>query len=279
MGLRLIFVRMVRYLIAALGMIFNIFKRDNNEIIILMYHRVNDDIKKELAVKKENFIWHMDYLKRKKYNVISMDEAYFRIRTNSINGRYLVLTFDDGYEDFYYNAFPILKEYNFPSMLYIVPGYIETEKVFWWDRELGESRLMDWPMLIELSKSGIVDFGSHTLNHIDLNKVKGYDLISEIRDSKKMIEDKTGCKVIHFSYPRGIYDRESADVIKRFYATGVLIYNGAEINKKIKDMDLFKLKRIPVQYSDGKYLFAARIKGWIKPEDMVRKFIYRIRGL
>lgn len=260
-------------------MIFNIFKRDNNEIIILMYHRVNNEIKKELAVKKENFIWHMDYLKRKKYNIISMDEAYFRIRTNSINGRYLVLTFDDGYEDYYYNAFPVLKEYNFPSIIYIVPGYIETEKVFWWDRELGESRLMDWSMLIELSKSGIVDLGSHTLNHMDLDKVKGDDLIAEIRDSKKMIEEKTGCKVIHFSYPRGIYDRVSEDIIKKFYATGVVIYNGVEINKKIKDMDLIKLKRIPVQYSDGKYLFAARIKGWIKPEDMVRKFIYRIRGL
>lgn len=270
---------MVRYLIAALGMIFNIFKKDNNEIIILMYHRVNNEIKKELAVKKENFIWHMDYLKRKKYNIISMDEAYFRIRTNSINGRYLVLTFDDGYEDYYYNAFPVLKEYNFPSIIYIVPGYIETEKVFWWDRELGESRLMAWPMLIELSKSGIVDLGSHTLNHMDLDKVKGDDLIAEIRDSKKMIEEKTGCKVIHFSYPRGIYDRVSEDIIKKFYATGVVIYNGVEINKKIKDMDLIKLKRIPVQYSDGKYLFAARIKGWIKPEDMVRKFIYRIRGL
>lgn len=273
MGLKLILVRAVRYLIAALGMILNLFKRDDNEIIILMYHRVNDDIKKELAVKKENFVWHMDYLKRKKYCVISMDEAYFRIRTNSIKGKYIILTFDDGYEDYYYNAFPVLKEYNFVSTIYIVPGYIESGRVFWWDRDLGESRLMDWSMVVELGRSGIVDIGSHTLNHLDLDKAKREDIISEIRDSKKMIENKTGCKVIHFSYPRGIYDEYAENIIRKFYATGVLIYNGVEINRKIKNRDLLKLKRIPVQNSDGKYLFAARIKGWLKAEDMIRKFI------
>src|SRR5690554_2452601 len=97
-------------------------------IIILMYHRVNDGVRKELSVKRKDFLWHMNYLKKNNYSVISMGEAYERIRNNDITGKHIVLTFDDGYRDFYRDAFPIIKDHGFPSILYIVPGYIEKDR-------------------------------------------------------------------------------------------------------------------------------------------------------
>jgi peptidoglycan/xylan/chitin deacetylase (PgdA/CDA1 family) len=276
--IKLLIVKIIRYAIAFLGMLIASVKKYDNEIIILMYHRVNDDVYKELAVKERNFKWQMDYLFREKYKVISMDEAYFRARTNSINQKYVVLTFDDGYEDFI-TAFPILEKYEFPSILYIVPNYIESGKTFWWDSDIGESKLLSWEQLKGLGESNLIDFGSHSMNHIDLNTLEGQELKHEITASKEILENKLGKKIVHFSYPRGIYSNETLKIVKKFYNTGVLIYDGAEVNNEIKYNDMFKLKRIPVQNSDGKYLFAARIKGWIKPEETIRNIINKFGSL
>jgi peptidoglycan/xylan/chitin deacetylase (PgdA/CDA1 family) len=255
---------------------FLFFRRNKNEILILLYHRLNDSVKKELSVKRENFIWQMNYLKRKRYRIISMDEAYHRMLNEQYDGRYLVLTFDDGYEDFYCNTFPILKENMFPALLYIVPGFIETGKTFYWDRDIGESRLMNWEQLLSLGRSGLIDFGSHTLNHIDLDKLDGMELRNELEYSKRMLEEKLNRDIIHFSYPRGIYSSEAEKVIKQYYQTGVLIYGGKDINKKFDTENLFKLKRVPIQNSDSKCIFLAKIKGWDYLEQIVRKAVKKV---
>jgi peptidoglycan/xylan/chitin deacetylase (PgdA/CDA1 family) len=274
--IKIFVVKIIRYIIAYFGMIIAAVRKYDNEIIILMYHRVNDDIDKELAVKENNFKWQMDYLFREKYKVISMDEAYFRARTNSINQKYVVLTFDDGYEDFI-TAFPILEKYEFPAILYIVPNFIGSGKTYWWDNDIGESKLLNWDQLKELGESKLIDFGSHTLNHLDLNSISENELRDEILNSKEMLQNKLGRSIVHFSYPRGIYSKEAVETVKDFYNTGVLIYDGVAINKKITDNDLLKLKRIPVQNSDGKYLFVARVNGWLKPEETIRNILSKLK--
>src|SRR5690554_5927907 len=118
-----------------------------------MYHRVNDVVEKELSVKRSHFTWQMRYLKQKKYSIISMDQAYGMLRSNKLKGRHIVLSFDDGYRDYYQEACPILNEYQFPSILYLVPGYIHSDKVFWWDQDVGESELLSWERLKECSSN------------------------------------------------------------------------------------------------------------------------------
>lgn len=63
---------MIKYLLLPLGIIHAVLFRPRDEILILMYHRVDDDVKKELAVTKASFNWHMDYLYRKKYKIKSV---------------------------------------------------------------------------------------------------------------------------------------------------------------------------------------------------------------
>lgn len=265
--------KIIKYLILPFGILYNIFHSNNNEIIILMYHRVNDEVKKELSVREKNFRWQMDYLKRKNYLLLSMDQAFRKIKNNNIEGRYIILTFDDGYEDYLTKAFPVLNQYNFPSIIYLVPGYIDLNQVFWWDKDLGKSDLLSWQQILELKKSPIIEFGSHTLHHYDLDTLQKSQLAFEIQKSKEIIEDKLNRRVCHFSYPRGLYNKDAEEIIYKEYDTGVLIFNGIEITPSLDIKYRARLKRIPILKSDGKYLFIARIKGWLVLEEIFRKLI------
>jgi Predicted xylanase/chitin deacetylase len=265
--------KLIKYLLIPFGIIYNCFAGKEFEILILMYHRVNDGVHKEMAVKSGDFAWQMDYLHRKDYKIISMDEAAHMVENGGIKGKYIVLTFDDGYMDFYINAYPILKKYRFPSTVYLVPNFIETDKTFWWDTDKGESPLMNWYEIHQLSKAGIVDFGSHTMNHWEMNNVEGNGARYEIEESRKVIEEMTGREVKHFSYPGGFYNEDAERIIKGVYKTGVLIFKGKSIRPGFNMDSITKLKRLPVQQSDGKYLFAARINGWLIAEELIRKIM------
>lgn len=267
--------KIIKYFMIPCGIIWSLFTDENNVILILMYHRINDNIEKELAVKIKSFSWQMEYLYKKNYKVITMDEAYHRILSNKVNNRYVVITFDDGYKDFLYHGIDILKKYNYHSILYLVSDYIETSEVFWWDRDLGKSELLDWEDIKELIRTNIVEIGSHTANHKDLIRLKKEDLEYEIIQSKEKLEKKLGKSISHFCYPRGIYSEEAEKLIKNYYKTAVLITNGKNIKNIFDKRDLTKLKRIPIQRSDGKILFPARLKGWLVLEDVVKRILSR----
>jgi len=271
--MKLFIIKVLKFLFIPFGIVFEALKGEKNKIIILMYHRVNNDIEKEISVTLANFKWQMDYLQKKHFEVITMDEAESKIRNKNIKGKYVVLTFDDGYEDFYINAFPIIKQHEFPSIIYVVPGYVESSRVFWWDHDIGKSSLLKWDQLLELNKSGLVDLGSHTMNHYDLNKIGGHLLVDEMRISKQIMESKLNKGVKHFAYPRGIFSVQAEEAAKVFYETGVLIFDGQNITPSCNTDHLMKLKRIPVQRSDGKYLFIARIKGWLVIEEFCKRVL------
>lgn len=263
--------KVFKYLLLPFGILYRIFYKNKNEIIILMYHRVNDEVKKELSVKAKNFQWQMNYLRRKNYSVLSMDQAYRKIKNNNIKGRYIVLSFDDGYEDYLIEAYPILNKYNFPSILYLVPGYIDQNQIYRWDKDLGKSDLLSWQQILILKENPLIEFGSHTLHHYDLDRLQRNQLAFEIQKSKEIIEKRLNRKICHFSYPRGLYNKDAEELIKNQYDTGVLIFKGKKITPSLDIKHRARLKRIPIQRSDGKYLFIARIKGWLVVEEILRK--------
>ena len=277
--MRLLIIKIIKYLVIPFGLIYEAVRGEKNEILILMYHRVNNHIRKELSVKEEDFKRQMEYLKRKNYKVITMDDAVRMIRNREIKGKYIVLTFDDGYEDFYTNAWPVLKQHGFLSTVYIVPGYVETSMIFPWDQDIGESRLMNWEQIIELNKSRLVNFGSHTQHHFDLDKLDERCVEYELETSKQIIEDKLGCEVRHFAYPRGIYAQSCERLVPDMYDTGVLISDGKALTNKLGINFLISLKRIPIQRSDGYLLFSARIKGWLIMEEFLRKIFSKYRKI
>lgn len=115
-------------------------------IVVLVYHKVTQDIHKEinhnLTINHplNQFISEMQFLKRH-FHIIGLDEAVDAIKNKmGFSGPTLAITFDDGFEDNYRLAFPILKELKIPATIFLTAGVIGTNKLPWVD-EIGQAIL------------------------------------------------------------------------------------------------------------------------------------------
>lgn len=108
-------------------------KVELNNLLVLTYHRVSDkpDFHDSLKVSLESFINQILFI-RKNYNVISAEDfAKIILEKKSFPKRSCLITFDDGWEDNYTNAFPILKKYQVPAIIFVSTDYINTNRTFW----------------------------------------------------------------------------------------------------------------------------------------------------
>ncbi len=103
--------------------------------IILLYHQVinTEYDPHKMIVTPANFLIQMRYLK-KNYNIISLDNLVSYLKERRIPRKSVVITFDDGYVDNYLYARPILEKLEIPATFFIVTSYINTNRLFWWDR-------------------------------------------------------------------------------------------------------------------------------------------------
>ncbi|MEW5804340.1 MAG: polysaccharide deacetylase family protein [bacterium] len=108
---------------------------NTSRCLILMYHRVGGDEDKSLyGISKQNFERQMQFL-REHMRPIPLSFLVDRLQNRSpIPPKSVVVTFDDGYADNYFNAYPVLRKYRIPATIFLVAGYISTGKRFWWDQ-------------------------------------------------------------------------------------------------------------------------------------------------
>jgi peptidoglycan/xylan/chitin deacetylase (PgdA/CDA1 family) len=179
-------------------------------IPILMYHyiRVVDDPNDKsgiiLSVTPDKFAQELDYLLGKGYKTITFKD----VENGQIPDKPIILTFDDGYQDFYTNAYPLLKQRGLSAVVYII------------SEDLGNDYMTE-EELIEISNNGI-EIGSHTLSHPDLTTLSDEQAHFQIFDSKKQIEAIVNKNVISFCYPAGKYNDKIENMVKEagyLYAT------------------------------------------------------------
>jgi len=108
-------------------------------LTVLNYHRIDylennpDNFQPNISATPAEFDRQMSYISRW-FNVVSLQDVTNWILKNKPLPRYAALiTFDDGYLDNYTNAFPVLKKYNFPAVIYLTSGHIESNRPFYWD--------------------------------------------------------------------------------------------------------------------------------------------------
>lgn len=112
----------------------------------------------------------------------------------------IILTFDDGFSSDYKIVFQNLLYNNMSGIFFIVPKYI------------GNKNYLNWSMLREMSEYGM-NIGSHSLSHKDLTKIDSRELNTQIKDSKKIIEDNLGRVVNDFSFPYGKVNNKSLKTV------------------------------------------------------------------
>lgn len=106
----------------------------------------------------------------------------------------IVLTFDDGYRDFYTDVYPILKKYHVKATAYIISGFLGyPNNMFAWQ-------------VRQIAHEGLVEIGAHTVHHVFLKGIPQKELTYEVTQSKKTLEELTGKPIVSFAYPYGAFD-------------------------------------------------------------------------
>lgn len=213
-------------------------------IPILMYHYIEynkdkgDTLRTGLSVTPFNFSKQLETLKENGYTVIDFRELKTILKgEEEIPNKPILLTFDDGYRDFYTDAFPVLKKFNMKATNFIITNHI------------GRSGNLTEEMIKELLKSGLITIGAHTKNHINLTRVSDSEAWSEIKGSKEKLEKTFGIKILDFAYPYGFFNEAAISLVKKSgYDTA-----SSTILGSIQNTDnIFRLNRIRVGNYYGK---------------------------
>ncbi len=178
----------------------------NSEVIVLCYHRFEDNPKDSLAIAPADFEAQMQKLKDEGVEVVSMEDFLaWRRGEKSLPKKAAVIGIDDGYLSGYAVAWPILKKFGHPFTMYIYTDYVKGGP-----KSGGQS--MTWEQLAEMRDAG-VNIGSHTVSHSPLNARKGRTEVEyaewvrgELVNSKAMLEEKLGIPIKTLAYPYGLHN-------------------------------------------------------------------------
>lgn len=215
---------------------------------ILTYHKVEDAV---------NFEKQLRFLKKFGFNVISLDEFRKKLTHQSFNSKDVLITFDDGEYSVYKNAMPLLKKYNYPSVMFIVTDLIGTDTPYWWDeikyytknpddvrrmkkvkneerlKYLGElrssgnqerfkQRQLTLEELKEMEANGMA-IANHSSSHPMLDQVSPADLEKELSKSFDHLKKEGFQHHDVIAYPNGNVSEEVVKCIEKIgYKVGML---------------------------------------------------------
>ena len=177
---------------------------------ILLYHYVEyvkdegDTIRKSLNIIPYLFDQEIKTLKDAGFEFITTKDLADTLDDKiTIPQKSVILTFDDGYRDFYTDVFPILKKYQVKAVVYVVPNFLDLPNN------------LTTPQLKEIVNSGLVEIGAHTMNHTYLSGLPRPRVEFEVIQSKKILEKILGFKIVSFAYPGGAFDNTIIDVVQK----------------------------------------------------------------
>lgn len=227
---------------------------------ILNYHYIrnnpnpDDQLGFNLSVTPENFAKQLDYIKNNGFQAITLDDLSNSLSSgiNHLPKKPIILTFDDGYRDFYTVAFPELKSRNIKATAYIVLNFLNDK----------DGRYLTTSQLKELDHSGLITIGSHTLNHVDLPAIALTRASQEIYQSRRGLEKIVGHSVLHFCYPSGKWNETIANLVR---AAGYQTATTTEIGSVHYQSDRYHLKRVRVSGGTDLAGFAEKLSPYYDP--------------
>lgn len=216
-------------------------------IPVLNYHQVNDEAHNALTLSSYEFNAQMEYLYQNNYTTISPNQLvdYLQYGT-SLPPNPVLITFDDGYEDNYRIAYPILKKYNFKATEFLITDFVGHN-----------GRYLTWKQVKEMGDNGFT-FASHTLSHLFLGPATDDEILYQLTKSREAIEWRLNQKVEYLAYPGGAYDQRTIELAKQAGYRAAFTINFGRATTEDK---LFNLRRIPIFNSTHTLLrFKLRLK-------------------
>jgi peptidoglycan/xylan/chitin deacetylase (PgdA/CDA1 family) len=279
----------------------------NRPVPILMYHSISDEPEPGVPAYYQTntspavFRQHMQFLADQGYRTINLDQlvswltkggevSAFQDFSFSAFPKPVVLTFDDGFRNFYTDAFPVLQNHGFTVTVFLPTAFIRASRPVQGSRFDGSGfkvpchfpfrnphcEFLTWNEVRELRQAGI-QFGSHTVNHPKLVELSWSGIQSELSNSKSDIEQHLGEPVSAFCYPFAFpqTDRSFANSFRDLVLqTGYSCCTTTELGRVHPGSDPFRLKRLPANALDDNALLAAKLEGaydWLAaPQSIVK---------
>lgn len=205
------------------------------KIPIIMYHYVehvkdrSDKTRLGLSVTPESLEQQLKAMKSAGYDTYFARDIPDIMNKTISSDKFVILTFDDGYEDFYLNVYPLLKRYNMRATNYVIADFI------------GRKDFMNPKQIQELIDSDLVEIGSHTLDHIPLKTASEVQARREIFDSKTKLETQFHISVKSFAYPSGSFNLDTVKFVKEAgYVAAVSTISGVDQTEE----NLYYLSRL-----------------------------------
>jgi peptidoglycan/xylan/chitin deacetylase (PgdA/CDA1 family) len=244
-----------------------------------MYHSISDEAETvhpyyRTSTSPEQFASQMKYLRENGYTTCSLAQAIERLQQQTqAEAKFVVITFDDGYRDFYQHAFPALSQWGFSATVFLPTAFIGDHPLQFKGKDC-----LTWAEVRELNNHGIL-FGSHTVTHPQLRELSGAAINAEIANSKATIEEKLGSAVRSFAYPYA-FPQTDADFTKMLrdslrragYRNGV----STIVGRANPTSEPLFLERLPVNSCDDQALFSAKLAGaydWICTSQYLTKMV------
>lgn len=223
---------------------------------ILMYHEIavgpND-----LYVSPNDFQKQLDFLARHGYHTVTLTELLSAVQGRStLPPRPLVISFDDGYDNAYRVAYPMLKKHGFRGVFFVfVKG-------------VGRRGYVTWAELREMTQAGM-EIEAHTWSHPDLTRLAGNParLRVETAGARAELEGRLGVAVRCLAYP---YGRYNAAVLAAVRQAGYEVAVTTAYGYVRATTDPLLWPRVRIGRSDSLASFAAKLVPRPEPKESAR---------
>ena len=240
----------------------------------MLYHRVGRRSSSEVDLDAARFDEQMSFLVESTAVVRlgdALDElAQPRFAPGSDSRPEVVVTFDDGTDDFVDIAVPILERHRIPVTMYLATSFIDDGAPF-----PDGGRPASWSGLADACATGVVDIGSHTHRHQLLDRLPPAELDDELDRSVALIGEHLGRSATDFAYPKAVFGSPAADAaIRRRFRSAAVAGTHANVAGRT---DPYRLARSPIQVGDEMTFFRRKVAGGMGFEDTMRRAANRLR--
>lgn len=243
---------------------------------ILMYHSISDNPRRafrRFTISPAVFAEQMAYLYENGYRPLTISDLVDAAQAGTaLPEKPVLLTFDDGFADFFTECLPILLRYQFTATLYLVTAYMgQTSR--WLERENEADRpMLTWEQIRHIAASGI-ECGSHTHTHPRLDELSAGQVRDEITASKELLDSYLPSPVRSICYPYGCYSDAVQQTVRQAGYTSAC---AVKYDLSSLQDDIFALSRLSIRPEMSSGQLAALMEGRASQTiDRVRSAGYR----